>query len=281
MEEKRLPRNTVAMRLFSLLLAVVAATATAPARTFTNSAGKSIEAEIVRADSTNVTLRLENKHTATVKIATLSEEDQAFVASWLAEQLPRLRITPNMVRSSKRQGSSASFYRSSSFVQNLQLSVELKNEDNAKGLEESTMKYILVGRSLSDRSHYKILLVQEEDFVVPASGRHTVRFRKAVNNYYESSYSKSGYKCFGYVLYASRKKDNREVYTYGSTTQLREAIYTIIGLESGDLVDENYQKPQALKIGDGNGNNSRRFPQRRPGNPEPTRKPEDSPIIIR
>ena len=60
MEEKRLPRNTVAMRLFSLLLAVVAATATAPARTFTNSAGKSIEAEIVRADSTNVTLRLED-----------------------------------------------------------------------------------------------------------------------------------------------------------------------------------------------------------------------------
>ena len=68
MEEKRLPRNTVAMRLFSLLLAVVAVTATAPARTFTNSAGKSIEAEIVRADSTNVTLRLENKHSATVKI---------------------------------------------------------------------------------------------------------------------------------------------------------------------------------------------------------------------
>ena len=274
MEEKRLPRNTVAMRLFSLLLAVVAVTATAPARTFTNSEGKSIEAEIIRADSTNVTLRLENKHTATVKIATLSEEDQAFVASWLAEQLPRLRITPNMVRSSKSSANQ-------SFVQNLQLSVELKNEDNAKGLEESTMKYILVGRSLSNRSHYKILLVQEENFVVPASGRHTVRFRKAVNNYYESSYSKSGYKCFGYVLYASRKKDNREVYTYGSTTQLREAIYTIISLESGDLVDENYQKPQALKIGGGNGNNSRRFPQRRPGNPEPTRKPKDSPIIIR
>ena len=152
MEGKLLPRNAVAMRLFSLLLAVVTMTATAPARTFTNSAGKSIEAEIVRADSTNVTPRLENKHTATVKIATLNEEDLAFVASWLAEQLPRLRITPNMVRSSKTQGSSSSSYRSSSFVQNLQLSVELKNEDNAKGLEGSTMKYILVGRSLSNRS---------------------------------------------------------------------------------------------------------------------------------
>jgi hypothetical protein len=269
------------MRFFSLLLAM-AMISSLSARQFTNKSGKAIDAEIVRANASSVTLRLSTKRTATIKINTLSQEDQDHVISWLADQVPRLRITPNMVRSSKKSGSS--YYPS--YTQTMDLSVVFQNEDNAKGLEETTLKYFLIGRSVNDRSKNKILLVQEVDFEVGAGGAHTVHFRKAVNNYYGSksntfsSYS-GDYKCYGHVLFATRKKDGREVYSHGSTTHLTEGIYSIVGLKTGDIVDENYQKPTAREIGIGGKNDPTGTPQRRPGQPSPLRKPEDAPIIIR
>jgi hypothetical protein len=267
------------MRFLSLLLAMTMISSLS-ARQFTNKSGKTIDAEIVRANTSSVTLRLPTKRTATIKINTLSQEDQDYVISWLDDQVPRLRITPDMVRSSKKSGSS--------YTQTMDLSVVFQNEDNAKGLEETTLKYFLLGRSVNDRSKNKILLVQEVDFEVGAGGTHPVNFRKAVNNYYGSSRntfsSYSGdYKCYGYVLFATRKKDGREVYRHGSTTHLTEVIYSIVGLKTGDIVDENYQKPTAREIGVGDDNDPTGTPRRRrrPGQPAPLRKPEDAPIIIR
>ena len=113
------------------------------------------------------------------------------------------------------------------------------------------------------------------DFTIIPGGKQTVPFRKAINRYYApgsrnrtySSYN--DFKCYGYVLYASRNKDDREVYAYGSTPQLKEALYTIVGLKTGDVVDENFQVPEVEEI------NGRRFPQR------PSVPAEDAPIIIR
>jgi hypothetical protein len=44
------------------------------------------------------------------------------------------------------------------------MNVEVRNEENAKGLEVSVMKYILVGRSLTDNDQYKVLAAQEAEF---------------------------------------------------------------------------------------------------------------------
>ena len=41
---------------------------------------------IVRTNGDSVTLRLKNKRTSTIRIATLSEADQDFVKEWLATQ---------------------------------------------------------------------------------------------------------------------------------------------------------------------------------------------------
>lgn len=269
------------MRCLSLFFALVALSATATARPFTNTAGKTVEAEIVRATADQVTLRLKSKRTATIKISTLSDADQGYVRKWLAGQVPPLRVTPNMVRKTTTDSS----YYSKNYQQNLELSVEFKNQDNAKGLEESTIKYFLIGRSLGKTLNYKVLLVQERDFEIEPGGKHTVRFRKAVNKYYDgSSYSSyyGNYKCIGYVLFTTRKKDQREVYSYASTLQLEEAIYSIVGLKTRDVVDENFQKPELKKavIGEITPRDPR-APQRRPGQPQPTKKPAKDPIIIR
>ena len=256
-------------------------------RPFTNTEGKTIEAEIVRATATEVTLRLRNRRSATIRIASLQEADQVYVRKWLADQVPPLRITPNMVRKTTKDSGSR-YYRSRSYQQSFELSVDFTNDDNAKGLEETTLKYFLVGRSLGKTKNHRILRVEEKDFQVGAGGRETVTFPKAVHRYYDGSstfYSYYGnYKCIGYVLYASRKKDDREVYTYASTPQLEEALYSIVTLRQRDVVDENFQKPEprrgaredrrAGKPADEPDMRDRR------GKPSPPTKPSP-PIIIR
>ena len=101
MDGQRNPRKFPDLvKLLPLLLAaaVLLPASAAWSRPFTNAAGKTLEAEIVRANANEVTLRMTNKRTATVKIASLSEIDQVYVRKWLANQVPPLRITPNMVR---------------------------------------------------------------------------------------------------------------------------------------------------------------------------------------
>ena len=280
------------MKLFTSLLVATTVLATPPAwsRPFTNTAGKTIEAEIVRATATSVTLRLPNRRIATVEISSLQEADQAFVGKWLADQVPPLRITPNMVRKTTKD-SRSSYSRSRSYQQSFELSVDVTNDDNAKGLEETTLKYFLVGRSLGKTKSYKILRVEEKDFQVGPGGRETVAFPRTAHRYYDGSsnfFSYYGnYKCIGYVLYAFRKKDDREVYTHASTPQLEEALYSIVTLRQRDVVDENFQKapPRRAVSGD---RNSRRpgapaddpsTPARR-RTPSPPSKPAP-PIIIR
>ena len=89
----------VMVRSLLVLLGLAAIASTLSARPFTNTEGKTIEAEIVRATPTTVTLRLENQRTATIKIEKLIDEHQEIVRQWLADMVPRLRITPKMVKS--------------------------------------------------------------------------------------------------------------------------------------------------------------------------------------
>jgi 16S rRNA U1498 N3-methylase RsmE len=55
------------------------------ARTFTNKAGKTLEAEVVAATDKEVTLRLANGQRVPVALMTLSEADVAYVKQWRAQ----------------------------------------------------------------------------------------------------------------------------------------------------------------------------------------------------
>ena len=229
---------------FSLLL--VAAMSFLPstsieARPFTNTEGKTLEAEIVRASATEVTLRMVNQRTATVKISSLSEIDQAYVRKWVISQIPSLRVTPNMVRKTTKESRKSFFSTSTKYYrQNYELEVDFQNNDNTKGLDTTSLKYMLIGQSVNDPEKHRILGVQTEDLEVAAGGKHTVVFEKEQNTYSEAS-SYGSYKCIGFVLYGVRKKDNREVYRYASTPQLEEALYSIIQLGEREMADQNFQ----------------------------------------
>lgn len=229
-----------------ILLCALAITA-APARTFTNAAGKELEAEIVGATDTQVILRMANRKTATIKIETLSEPDRKFIEEWRATQIPRLRFTPQMVRSNRdaRPGK-AGEGNSSSKVQNRSLNVNVVNEEGAKGLEDSTMRLIVIGRSVAERSSYKVLSIQDVDFSVPAGGKATVPFKKVIN-YYEDGDSRRGYKIVGYALHAKRKSDQRELYTHASMKQIQDAIPSIVGLQVGDVTDGTFRKQEVVQ----------------------------------
>lgn len=74
-------KKTLFYALSSLMVAAMAF-AQAEMRTWTNTKGKTVEAEIQKKDSSKVTLKLENGKTATIKLSDLSKEDKEFVESW-------------------------------------------------------------------------------------------------------------------------------------------------------------------------------------------------------
>lgn len=72
-------RNPLSIALCALLSA---ASADAEPRTFTNTAGKAIEAELVRVEGTDAILKLANNNTAKVAISSLSKPDEEFIKAW-------------------------------------------------------------------------------------------------------------------------------------------------------------------------------------------------------
>lgn len=68
-----------------ILFAGFSVVAFAETRTWTSTDGKSIEAELVRASDTTVTVKLENGKNVPIKLNQLSEDDQKFVKDWQAD----------------------------------------------------------------------------------------------------------------------------------------------------------------------------------------------------
>jgi hypothetical protein len=213
------------------------------ARIFTSITGKTIEAEIIAATDQSVTLKLSSGKTSKATLDKFSKADQAHVKAWLADKLPDVRVTPKFVRANRDAGATSSsfFFDDDRKVQVLDLSVHLETWDKARGVE-GEIKYVLVGRSLAKRGQHKILAVQSADFTLAPAGQANVDF-KTVKNYYEDGdYSTRGARCIGYVLYACRKSDGREVYSSASTPVLGNAIHSIIALKTGEETDENFIK---------------------------------------
>lgn len=82
-------RISAAGLLLSALL-----TLTVSAREWTNAEGKTITADIVKADATTVSLRMVNGSTPVVKLATLSQADQDFVKQWLKDKPASPAVDP-------------------------------------------------------------------------------------------------------------------------------------------------------------------------------------------
>lgn len=71
-------------------------TATAETRTFTNTAGKTINAELVGLNDKTVILKLDNGIKAKVPLSSLSKEDQVYINSWLEQN--KNMVTENDIK---------------------------------------------------------------------------------------------------------------------------------------------------------------------------------------
>lgn len=76
-----------AMKLCRLFLVVVmlgsfSGTSTAEARTFTNTAGKTVDAELIGLNDKTAVLKLDNGSKAKVPLSSLCKEDQAYINDW-------------------------------------------------------------------------------------------------------------------------------------------------------------------------------------------------------
>jgi hypothetical protein len=120
-------------KIASLLLAALALAGSASARTFTNTEGKTVEAEIVRVvGEDKVMLRLENRRSVTIEIATLSAEDRQYIPEWQATRIPNLRFEPRMVRKTdveKFKGSSYTYASTPQLEEAIYLVLDLKAGD--------------------------------------------------------------------------------------------------------------------------------------------------------
>ena len=219
-------------------------------RPFTNTEGKTIEADIVSATATTVTLKIASGRKVPVKLETLSEADQKFVKNVAGQPPPRLRVTPNLVRSNRDDERGEYYYDEGRQVQLLTMKVEVDNDDAKAALGESVLKYVLVGRSVRDRNQYKILAVQTENLKLARQESRTVNFKTVKNTYDDGDYGKTGHKCIGYILHVKRKSDGLKVYSFASTPILEKGIFNIVtNLKAGDLTDENFLKPAGNREG--------------------------------
>ncbi|NNM30790.1 MAG: hypothetical protein HKO57_14825, partial [Akkermansiaceae bacterium] len=184
-----------------------------------------------------------------VKLDTLSAADQEFVKSWAANRVPRLRVTPKLVRSNRDDERYEGWFDEGRQTQVLSMSVEVENQDTRSPLSDAKLKYILVGRSVKNRNQYKILAVQSASLKLRAQESSNINFKTVKNSYDDAHYDKGGHKCVGYVLHIRRDSDDREVYSFGSTPILEKAIFNIVNLRTGDLTDENFIKAGPKKDG--------------------------------
>lgn len=213
-----------------------------PARTFTSLKGIAIEAEISSATSTNVTLKLADGSKTTVGLDQLIPADREHIRTWLAAHVPDIRVTPKFVRSTRTPREASGARSANRRVQVLDMSIELETWDPSIGIDDGELKYILVGRSMGKRNQYKILAVQSTDFALRPAGQTTARF-KTVQNFYDDNPDRGrGARCVGYVLYATRKSDGRELHASASSPSLGEAIPSIITLQAGEVTDDQFIK---------------------------------------
>ena len=231
------------MKLSALLILCAVLTLQVSARTFTNTKGKELVAEITTADHKSVTLKLSSGKFSKIQLSQLSAADQEFVQNWIAQQLPKLRVTPQFVRSNRVPRATATSPEvNGERVQVLELSVHFESWDEVRDIKDAELKYILVGRSMSQKERYKILAVQRAEFSVEPAGETTVDFKK-VNNFYDDNPSAGkGARCVGYVLYATRKSDGRTIYASASSPILKKHLSSIATFNTGEEVDNNFIK---------------------------------------
>lgn len=232
--------------LLFLFLGAFLAPAHAEYRKFTNTGGKTLDAELVTANDAHVSIRTKGGRIVSIKRDTLSEDDQTYINTWISNKVPDVEVRPNFDRGLTKDRNKYSPATKQTFG----MRVEVKNYSPDKTLEESEVIYYLIGRDINDRDRYKVLSKQVFTLTIDPGKTKKAIFKDIVNNYREGTKYQGGkspgqgHRGIGYVLHIKRKRDNRLVHLSSPTTLLDNVKEKIIALEQDDETDETFVKPK-------------------------------------
>ncbi len=208
---------------------------------FTDVTGRTLEADISRADQTHVWLKLGNGRVSKVARHKLSEGDQKVIDTWLANAIPNLRIEPNFIR----KAVSNKKYYSKEIQQNFAFSVTFDNYSGDIGLDECDVVYYLIGRSCVNKDLYKVLSRQKKTISLLPNAKSVVTFKEIENHYHDDNSSwreKFGHRALGYVLLVQRKQDKRIIHLSSPTILLEKYMKDIILLKNSEVTGEDFVK---------------------------------------
>lgn len=201
------------------------------AETFTDKKGRKIEAELVKADESNIWVKLANRKTVKISRELLIKENQTTIDEWLKSAMPDIRVDLKLARGLKK-----SDLTSWEKVQTVELSVDLENRDLSKGIEDAELTVYLVGRTEWDKSIFKVLKVQTENTEILKDDSTTVSFDK-LKNYYSA---RRGFHALNYLVHIKRKSDDKTIYLGSDNSVLKKRASEIIKLSEGDVVKADY-----------------------------------------
>ena len=204
------------------------------ARPFTNTAGKTIEAEITRATETDVWLRTTNGKVAKVPLSALSEKDQAFIKTWLKDALLNVKIEPKLARGLKKAKDTTKWASKQNFV----LTVDFRNDSANLDLEDSEATLFLVGQSTADEKIYRILAKVTKSISLPSNGSDTLEFPR-IESYYSD---RKGFHAISYVLEVKRKRDDKQLHLSSPNAFLKKRMAEITARQANDSTDSTFVK---------------------------------------
>ena len=217
-----------------ILTFLIVSSLVAQARPFTNTAGKTINAEIARATETDVWLRTSNGRTSKVPLSALSTDDQAFIKKWLMDALPNVKIEPKLARGLKE----AKDHPKWESKQNFTLTVSFRNDSGDKDLEETEATLFLVGKASVDDKVFKILSRITKTISLPGNKSDTIEFPK-IENYFSKN---KGFHALSYVLEVKRVRDNKQLHLSSPNAYLKKRMSDIITRNQDDITDSTFLK---------------------------------------
>ena len=230
-----MPSGSFAIFVFSIFL-LAAEPGAVSARTFTSTDGKTIEADVVSANATTVTLARKGQSAATIPIERLSADDQAYTKEWQIDQqknrIPKVLVRVNSNKRDKKQQNMFED-REGEF----EFDVYIENQERAFNIEGATATLMVLGKYFY-KTEEGIVMERKEfaDINIPDGGNTNLKGRLVKFEYDKSGYQ-HGQKYEGYLV-VFRNAQGKVIDISGSSQRVESQSETILKLKEGERFDE-------------------------------------------
>ena len=217
----------------------------APARTFTSSDGRTLEAEISNVRGDDVVLKVGIK-TYTVPKSRLSEADQKYIEEWLVNRkknlVPDLEIEINSGKNNRSDRKDSFDDKMGSF----NFTIKIENEEQGFDLEDAKAFLVVLGEDCDFDDNYVVM--QKESFKVSVKEGDTLEWKgpEVSYKYDDSAPSYWGHVYYGY-LFVIKNASGKVIYAKSSKPKFNDHIVKGLNLRLKQAVDKTL-KPTGRSV---------------------------------